>query len=200
MEPDRRYPLNLPTFLPATPAEHQRNLVELERWANTLPLNPRVSEALYGDTTGIRPPWNLPWGTVAYAETTTSQNTITTLVDLTGLSVTWAALTGRRYRITLFAEVNGTAAGDLGVAYITTDANVEVRRHVFTVPALVGGVGYSAIQTSRVESGLSGSVTRKARLQRNSGAGSVSLFASATTPAHLIVEDIGPSTATPPTA
>lgn len=200
MEPDRRYLLNLPTFRPAVVAEHESVLRELERWGNTLPLNPRRSIAYYGDTTGSQPPWNLPWGIVGIGSTTTAQNTITSITDLTSLTVTWTALTDRRYRTTLTLEINGTAAGDLAIVYITDASNTVIRRRVLTVPALTAGVGYGALQVSVVETGLSGSVTRKARLERNSGAGSVSSYAASTSPAQIVVEDIGPATATPPTA
>lgn len=52
--PDNRYRLELPTFLPTTPDEHQANLREIERWGNTLPLdipNIRVNRLAL---TGIR--------------------------------------------------------------------------------------------------------------------------------------------------
>ena len=66
-EPDPRFRLQLPTFTPASWADMIDVLRELERWANTLPLNPRTNYAYYGDTTGERAPWNQPWGLVGYA-------------------------------------------------------------------------------------------------------------------------------------
>lgn len=36
---DQRYPLSIQNFTPQTPEEHKANLVELERWGNTLPFD-----------------------------------------------------------------------------------------------------------------------------------------------------------------
>ena len=38
---------------------------------------------------------------MAIAQATASQGTITTIVDLTGLSITWTTLANRIYRVTL---------------------------------------------------------------------------------------------------
>jgi hypothetical protein len=131
-----------------------------------------------------------PGGVIGAAQLLTSVGPFGSVADV-GLSVTWVADPARRYRITFDGEVNGTVAGDLLVAYITDGANNPVRRKVITVPALVGGAGYSDGSFSRTEVGLSGTVTRKVRLERNAGTGTANLFAAAFSPAQLVVEDIG---------
>ncbi len=132
-----------------------------------------------------------PRGRVAYAEVTAQQNTITTVVDLTSLSVTWTAAAGRRYRVSFAAEINGTAAGDLAILYVSDGAGTSKKRHVVTVPALTAGSGYSAVSGALIEVPGAGSVTRKLRLERNAGSGTVGLFAAANSPAFILVEDIG---------
>lgn len=140
-----------------------------------------------------RTAWNNAWGTVGYAQVTAAQSGITTQADLTGLSLTWTAIANRRYKIRFYGEINGSVAGDLLIAYITDGANVAQQRHIITVPALVAGTGYSTITMELVQTPSAGSVTRKARLERNSGTGTASLNAGSALPAFILVEDIGPA-------
>jgi len=133
----------------------------------------------------------LPRGRVAYAEVTASQTPFTTQADVTGLSVTFTAVSGRNYRTTAFIEIGSTAAGDLVIAYLTTGANVQLVRHTIVSPALVSGATYMVAVVSYSSSSLSGSTTHKLRLERNVGSGTLGTFASATSPAFIMVEDLG---------
>ncbi|CAB4136919.1 hypothetical protein UFOVP314_45 [uncultured Caudovirales phage] len=139
-----------------------------------------------------RTPLRTAWGFVAQASVTAQQNGITTVTDLTGLTVTWTAIASRRYRVTAAAEINGTVAGDLLIVYITDGSNTIQQRAVVTVPSLNSGGGYAHARLELHLSNVSGSVTRKLRLERNAGTGTAGMFAAATTPAYLTVEDIGP--------
>jgi hypothetical protein len=127
---------------------------------------------------------------MGYASTTTPQSGITTIADLTSLTVTITALSGRLYRTTVQLEVLGSVAGDLAVAYIANGANTLLQRAVVTIPALSGGTGYSHVCLQHYWTG-SGSTTHKARLERNAGSGTVQSYAEAASPAIIIVEDIG---------
>jgi hypothetical protein len=134
-----------------------------------------------------------PGGWVGYEQVTASQNGITGVTDLTGLSITFTAVANRRYRTTFSGEINGSVAGDLLIAYITDGAGTSLRRGVLTVPALISGAGYSQMTLQYVFQPSAGSITHKVRLERNAGTGNANLFATTTSPAFILIEDLGPS-------
>jgi len=140
-----------------------------------------------------RTPLRTAWGTIGYAEVTASQSSITTITDLTGLAITWTALANRRYRTSLFAEINSTVANDLAILYITDGSNNVRRRLPLHMPPTLSGAAYTFASAAVVEVPGAGAVTRKLRLERNVGTGVVALFAAATSPAFILVEDIGPA-------
>ena len=123
------------------------------------------------------------WGTVGYAQDTTTQVVVgTSFVDRTGLSVTWTAVSGRRYRTTVFfpaaTNISGTPVGAI------TDGSNTLKQEAY-------GSSQTQITVSLPETGLSGSVTRKARVRSlSSGWDSVG---SSTMVNFILVEDIGPS-------
>ena len=128
-------------------------------------------------------------GTKGYAQVTSNQTGITTMTDLTGLSVTWTAVTGRRYRVSFKVLIFSTVAND--------DANVWVRNGS---SASLNAYGVRAVSTthgimvagSHVLTGLSaGSQTVKLSLERAAGSGSLGLAAASTHPSFILVEDIG---------
>jgi hypothetical protein len=128
-----------------------------------------------------------PRGRVGYAQVTASQGSIVGNVDLTGLSVTWTAVAGRRYRITGEAFMSSTASGDLGNVAINTSANAQVQAGQ-TVMSVYGS---AKITCQAILTGLSGSVTYKLRAARSGGTGTLTMDAAATYPAFILVEDIG---------
>ena len=131
-EPDPRFRLQLPTFTPASWADMIDVLRELERWANTLPLNPRTNYAYYGDTTGERAPWNQPWGLVGYAaQTSTSQTGISSEADITSVSLTVTTVVNRYlWAVADFRCIQRTSAG-INEGKITTSTNTQIgRAHV----------------------------------------------------------------------
>lgn len=146
-------------------------------------------DALLVYTGGSWTSLNGPRGYMGYAERTSNQTGITTMTDLTGLSVTWTAVTGRRYKVTFKVLVFSTVAND--------DANVWVRNGS---SASLNAYGVRAVSTthgimvagSHVLTGLSaGSQTVKLSLERAAGSGSVALAAASTHPSFILVEDIG---------
>jgi len=128
---------------------------------------------------------------MGYAAVTSSQGGIQSVTDLTGLSVTFTAIAGRLYRTTFSGEINGDTENDLLIAYITDGSNNELRRGVLHVPPMIADVGYSQMTLVRLTTHSAGSTTIKVRLERNAGVGTANLFASSTSPAVLVVEDIG---------
>lgn len=200
IEPDRRFWLNLPTFRPTTPEDHQANLVELERWANTLPLNPRTSVALYGDTTGEKPPWNLPWGVVAYTRLTADHSGISTITFLNDLAVNFTGIANRQYHASAAFEITQTTASDVWVVKLlqTEDSpDTQLKRATSSNGTTSSITHHLHYLTS---ASTAGAHTWALSLERASGGGTMTLSANTNNPAYLLVEDIGPLTATPPSA
>lgn len=129
----------------------------------------------------------LPGGTVGYAERTTDQTTITVQVDITSLTVTWTAVAGRRYKITGKVEVTSTAADGAYVLVLTDAANTSKQRATDACLTTSG----RTVTLTHVEEPGSGSITRKLRLSKAGGTGSLTAGAAAASPAFLLVEDVG---------
>lgn len=127
-------------------------------------------------------------GSVGYAEITSNSAVITSVASVAGLSVTFTADASRRYRTSFSGELLGSIAGDLAYVYITDSSNVVKRRF----PVVVQAAGATGVTFDLVETGLSGSITRKIRLERNTGTGNVYLPATTTgAQAFILIEDIG---------
>lgn len=128
----------------------------------------------------------LPGGMVGYVAKGSSQGSITTEADISGLTLTWTAVTDRLYRTTAFtAGILSTVAGDNMIVKITDGSNVlKGCRGSVTAAAATQGLTVIAVA---IETGLSGSTTRKVRCLRNSGTGTLTFEA----PSFLLVEDLG---------
>jgi hypothetical protein len=143
-------------------------------------------------TTGWRAPWNMPWGYITHATASGSDQTgITTETDMTGVTVTFTAVTNRRYRITAWGLVYTTGTAGTIATKITNAAN-----------AVVAPGGSSSCDTRTISDQVSfmvtsiatftaGSTTVKARVAQ-AGATTAVVFNSSA-PAVIMVEDIGPS-------
>jgi hypothetical protein len=128
---------------------------------------------------------NMAKGQMGYAEVTASQAGITTIVDLTSLTVTFTAISSRRYRTRVVGSFLSSSSGDAARLQIwSASAEIEGSQHVLNI--------FGTEQFAEVlETGLSGSITRKARYERTVGTGSLTLSASATNRGFIVVEDIG---------
>jgi len=172
--------------------------------SNTRPSSPFVGQEIYesdtyktlqyvGASMTWKQRWNMPWGVVGRAKVTANQTGITTITDLTGLSVTWTAVANRVYRIWVSAENQGSVVNDQVSMYITDSSNVVKHQRVIHAPGvLYGGQWRTLIPFWVDEDGLpSGTTTRKVRLERTSGTGTVGIIAGSALPAQILVEDIG---------
>jgi hypothetical protein len=131
--------------------------------------------------------WNVAWGKVGQATSTTTQTGVSTIVDITGMSVTFTAISGRQYKTTLFLpQVTGTA-GDRAKLDIADGSNTTLLASYTNM--LTNG---SIIFLSYLSTG-SGSITHKARMTRDVGAGTISSYADSVSIRHLLVEDVGPA-------
>ncbi len=137
-------------------------------------------------------PWSTSWGVVGYVKNSSTSGPITTVeTDVTGLSVTWLALSGRRYRTSVKVSVSSTVVNDVAQVRITDDANVmlELRR----VQLVTAGAWTVATWLCVGQAGATaGLLTHKARFVRDAGGtGNISVLASPNN--EITVEDIGPA-------
>jgi hypothetical protein len=130
----------------------------------------------------------LPTGTLSggYAAVTANQATITTEVDLTGLTVTVTVGAGRRIRISADLAFVTTVSGGLPRVRIKEGATQLQERSMST-----GSTSAESIAPSVVLTPSTGAHTYKLTALLALGSGSMSLSASATAPAYILVEDIG---------
>ena len=156
-------------------APAHRPTPDIELWWDTdaeVPLDPRY-----------------PLGVVGYAQTTTTQPSITAIVDLTGLSVTFTATSGRRYKVTAMTRPFSSVAGDNVELTLTTSANVTLQTHNIGMAA--GSVAYHQTLVWVSPGTNSGATTWKLRMRRLTGTGTVTNAADPVAPCLIIVEDIG---------
>lgn len=124
---------------------------------------------------------------MAHASKTANEN-FTVLADVTGLSVTFTAIAGRLYRVEAIAQFTSTVANDACSLYLTDGANNTLQTsNAVGLPTANSLQAYCLLLASPG----AGSVTYKARVQRTTGTGTVTLVAAATYPAYISVVDIG---------
>lgn len=141
--------------------------------------------------TSWRQPWNMPWGIMGLATTTTAQTGITTITDLTSLTITFTAVALRRYKTTLWVPFTEVTTGGLSDFTIATGGNTQLAKASYDVIA-----NKSLTAVVIVYSSLSaGSQTLKGRALCS--AGTISTLATATCPVSICVEDIGPVAGAP---
>ncbi len=133
--------------------------------------------------------WGKPWGIVGYKEVTANQGSITTLVDLTSLTITFTAAANRRYRIKGKIELSSTVGDGAFQLFITDSTPTTYTRATGPIASTAGFTVFA----ETVESFAAGTITIKLRLERTSGTGTYTMGASATSPAFILIEDIGPN-------
>jgi hypothetical protein len=131
--------------------------------------------------------WNSAWGKVALATSTTNQSGVSTVADITGMSVTFTAVAGRQYRTTLFLPALLGPDGNRAKLEFADGSNTTL------MASYVGLVTYGNIAMLSYVSTGSGSLTYKARITMDIGVGTLQLYADSISVRHLLVEDIGPA-------
>jgi hypothetical protein len=132
----------------------------------------------------------LPFGVVAYAQTTTSDTTITAEeIQLTSSSFT--AIANRYYRISYYEPQMAPASGGFAVAYIrkTNLAGTELERGIVQSPS--GSALNATLCVSVITTFTAGSTVVIGSIA--SGSGTSTANRGATYPAWILVEDIGPA-------
>lgn len=124
-------------------------------------------------------------GTLNYAQIVANQEGITTEVDVTGLVVPVTVGAGRRIKISAFINASKTVADGEKHVYIKEGAT-----YLQVIYEAAGSVGIDTLYGSVILTPSAGPHTYKLAADR-SGTGTMSLIASATAPAFILVEDIG---------
>lgn len=145
-----------------------------------------ITNANITDARVIARPWYTAWGTVGYAAQTSTQTGFTTETDISGVSVTFTPVSGRRYRSTLRVPVADCAAVSTLAGLIYNGATRVGQGN----QSIAAGAGTNHT-VQAIHTGLSGSTTLKGRFI--STGGSATLTATADIPIWLLVEDIGPA-------
>lgn len=131
----------------------------------------------------------LPYGVMAYAETSTAQGSITSTTDLTSLTATWTAIAGRTYLIQAFATAYSSVGNDPIGLIIATSGNTAITTVSTISQSNLYGWGLNAF--AKV-SPSAGSVTYKLRSFRP-GTGTLTYQPDATTKSFILVTDLGPA-------
>lgn len=116
-----------------------------------------------------------------------NQTGISTDTDLTGLTTTFTAGTGRRYKINVTAHVAGTVTNDLFSLRLKKDGvQIAAAEGVITLANNQQSVSFTVDDTP-----TAASHTYKLSLFRPTGTGTLTLYATSVVPALLLIEDIG---------
>lgn len=141
-------------------------------------------------TTGWQPPWNMPWGVMGQAVVSAEQTVANGGVDLTGASVTYTAVAGRRVRISAKALMsNGTLAAGWslrvykdGSLYDTVGFNNDT----------VAAASYGCVGVT-IDTPAAGSRTYKLNAFFSVNTDNKVAYSGLNFSTIIIVEDIGPS-------
>lgn len=127
----------------------------------------------------------LPRGTLGHTPATGGgQGSITTAVDLTGLTTTVVVPSGRRVRITGYVAQAGSTVSTDAINLIVLEDGVQITSA--TIAATTAGT----LTAIAVRLPAAGSRTYKLQMSRT-GTGDVTMTATASAPAFILVEDIG---------
>ena len=133
---------------------------------------------------------SMHWGTRGYAETNADQ-AVSTLTDITGMSVTFTANPSRRYRTTVSLAMRSTGTVNFASANILTGLGGFLVTGYWQLDPSASLALYATAST--IETGLSGSQTRKLMVGP-AGVGSGTVVVTGSGGAiYIIVEDIGPA-------
>lgn len=136
-------------------------------------------------TTQWQKPWNLPWGLVGFATSTSGASGITVDVDVAGLSINVAWPANRFIKVTYVVTAQLTASGTI-FAKLTDLANVTQNTGLNTVTA----AGIATVTTGLFLTSSGPAIAYKGRISTNA-AGTLTLYTAGV--AHFIIaEDLGP--------
>jgi hypothetical protein len=129
-----------------------------------------------------------PLGRLNSTSVVADQTPITTVVDLTGMTVPVTAGTGRRLKITATGPASSSVIGDRVAFKIQEGATILATGYFHVTPNATSTATHMHLEAE--VAGVSGAHTYKATLMRQSGTGNVT-FNAVTYPGTFLVEDIG---------
>ena len=132
----------------------------------------------------------LPGGWIGYAEVTADQTGITTITDLTSLSVAVTVNTSRRIQVTGHGNYLNDTIDEGGTVYIRESSTTLNSYGVWTSNHLSIVRGFVVMWVGTPSAAAH---TYKLSLARTTATGTIALKAAATYPAFILVEDLGPS-------
>lgn len=128
----------------------------------------------------------LPGGWIGYAEVTANQTGITTITDLTSLSVAVTVGSSRRIKISAASRLTRTVADGYTTLYIREGSTK------LSYGLILSTLDFS-MAASVILTPTSGSHTYKLSLERTTGTGTTGIDAGTDHPTYILVEDIGPA-------
>lgn len=132
-------------------------------------------------------PWSLPWGLLDYKLAPGPSQTVNAWTDVTGLTSTLTYVANRRIKLTAYTQMQSTASVCVAGTNIQEGVNVVGGSNTTSEAA-----GHPVTQCPfTVISPTAGADTYKVQAQTGSPSGQVLYYA--TTPASLLIEDIGPN-------
>jgi len=142
----------------------------------------------YGATTTWKMPWSLPWGIIGAAEGTTAQTGITSITDLTSMTLTWTAVANRRYHITGAARVNQATNAAAVTLTLRTSGGTVLQESTAALDN--SSITIASLHINKMYTPSAGSTTVK--LSLTSTATSASTTCDSTRPLTLNIIDVGP--------
>jgi len=174
--------------------------------SSTRPASPFEGQMIYETDTDKVLVWNgtdwyanfnLPWGMVARATSSTDYTLTTSAVIATGMTVTFTAVANRYYKITYMepqCQTSTVANSDTNTQIRVTNAAGTLLNQGFmrTVSAVQNTGTLTLVSTSTFSAG-STTIVGCAKTTSTTGAPVLGRGAAAAGPALLLVEDIGPA-------
>ena len=122
--------------------------------------------------------------------TSLAQGGVTSIVDLTGMSVTFTAIANRNYKISAFMYAIPTVTNAC--------ASLSIREASTTLQTIITNLGVANVGTTMtgyvIKTFTAGSTTVKLSGALTTGStGTINFTCAATLPVSILVEDIGPS-------
>jgi hypothetical protein len=127
-------------------------------------------------------------GLVGYAQITSNSVAFSALTLISGLSITWTAVAGRRYSLRFSGEIIQGVATDVWVMSLE-DTSATLKR----ITACNNNTSSTSVEATYItNASISGSKTWRLNGVRAGGTGTITVGASSTYPAYLAIEDLGP--------
>ncbi len=170
--------------------------------SSTRPGSPAIGDEIFETDTGKRlswygttPAWYLPWGVawglMGYAQNSSDQ-TLTTLVDVTGLTQTLTYIANRRIKMTWALLGQSSVSGDTVVSLLVDPGGTTLEQaNALCTPAN----GAISVGNSVITTPAAGSQNYKIRAQRSAAStGTITIRGTtASLRAQFWIEDIGPN-------